>query len=164
MRQLYKIAEEHQEIMNSIENEEFTAEEMKDTLEGAVGTFEDKAKSVLAYSNGLDGDIEAIEKEVKRLNTMKSTLKNKKERMREYLKQNMQRTNISNIKCDLFSITLTRGRQVLLITDQDKIPSDYIDVEVVQKPDKKRLLADLKNGEEIPGCEIAISEEGLLVR
>jgi len=164
MRQLYKIADEHQEIIKSIEEGQFTEDEMADTLEGAVGTFEEKAASVHAYTKGLDGDIESIEAEVKRLNSMKSALKNKKEQMRNYLKHNMQKTGINNIKCPLFSITLAKGRQELLITDESLIPDEYVDVEVIQKPDKKKLLSDLKDGLDIPGCEIQVSDQSLRIK
>ena len=157
MKQLYKIADDHRAIMEVIDSGDFTAEEMADTIDGAVGEFNDKAQSVLAYEKGLDSDIGIIDAEIKRLQSRKRALSNKKQSMRDYLKTNMIRTDITNIKCPLFSITLAKGREKLIIDDQEKIPDEYIQVEVVQTVDKKRLLSDIKSGAEVPGCH---SEEG----
>lgn len=163
MKALYKIAEDHQEIINAIDSGEFTADQMADTLDGAVGSFEDKAQSVLAYEKGLDSDIDILANEIKRLQARKKTVENKKKAMREYLKTNMQRTGITNIKCPLFSITLSKGRDKLVIDDQDAISSDYVTAEVVEMVDKKRLFSDLKAGVEIDGCHIEKSEESLRI-
>lgn len=164
MKELYKIADDHQEIIKAIDSGEFTAEEMADTLEGAIGTFEEKAQSVLAYSENLASDIDQIDLAIKRLQERKKTLSNKKDSMRDYLKRNMQRTGITNIKCPLFSITLAKGRDKVVIDDESLLPSDYLNVEVVQKADKKMLLSDLKEGVDIPGCHIEKGEESLRIK
>ena len=164
MKALYKIAEDHQEIIEAIDSGEFTQEEMADTLEGALGTFEEKAQSVLAYSENIAADIDQVDQAIKRLQERKKTLANKQQSMRDYLKHNMQRTGITNIKCPLFSITLAKGRDKVIIDDEELIPSDYVNVEVVQKADKRALLSDLKEGLDIPGCHIEKGEESLRIK
>ncbi len=164
MKQLYKIAEDHQQIMEAIDSGEYTSEEMADTLEGAVGSFEDKAQSVLAYTEGLSSDIEQVDAAIKRLQDRKKALSNKRDSMREYLKRNMQQTGITNIKCPLFSITLAKGRDKVVIDDESLIPDDYVEVTVVEKPDKRMLLSDLKDGINIPGCRLEKGEESLRIK
>lgn len=163
MKALYKIADDHQEIIKAIDDGTYTAEEMADTLDGAVGTFEDKAQSVLAYTETLKSDIDQVDQAIKRLQDRKKTLKNKSDHMREYLKQNMQRTGITNIKCPLFNITLAKGRDVLVIEDESLIPDEYVDVQVIEKIDKARLLKDRKE-QDIPGCRIEKSDESLRIK
>lgn len=163
MKELYKIADDHQEIIKAIDDGEFTAEEMADTLEGAVGTFEEKAHSVLAYSENLALDIEQVDAVIKRMQARKKALKNKQESMRNYLKRNMQRTGITNIKCDLFSITLAKGSDILVIDDENEVPPEYVETEVVYKIDKRKLLADRKE-KEIPGCHIDKTDDSLRIK
>lgn len=164
MKELYKIAEDHQQIMKAIDEGAFTAEEMADTLEGAVGTFEEKAQSVLAYAENLKSDIDQIDQAIKRLQGRKKAINNQHEAMRDYLKHNMQRTGITNIKCPLFNITLAKGRDVVIIDDASLIPSEFVKVEVVETPDKKALLSALKDGDDIPGCHLEKTAESLRIK
>ena len=68
-----------------------------------------------------------------------------------------------NIKCPLFSITLANGRAKLDITNIAAIPSDYVEVEVVEKVDKKKLLEELKAGVAIPGCCLSQTEQSIRI-
>lgn len=161
---LYAIANEHQQIIEAIDSGEFTPEEMADTLEGAAGTFEEKAQSVLAYAEGLSADIDQVDAQIKRMQERKKQLSNKRQSMRDYLKRNMQLTGITNIKCPLFSITLAKGRDQVIIDDESLIPSDYVDVQVVEKVDNRALLSDLKDGLDIPGCHLEKTDESLRIK
>lgn len=163
MNELYSIADNYQSIIRAIDRGEFTREELQDTLDGAVGSFEEKAQAVLAYTESISADIEQVDQAIKRLQQRKKTLNNKKETMRHYLKENMQRTGITNIKCPLFNITLAKGRDKVVVDDLSLVPTEYIDVDVIQKPNKNEILKVMKNGDDVCGCHIEKGDETLRI-
>ena len=147
-RKLYEITNDIQ----MLEDLDIPEDQIADTLDGAKGEFKLKAERVGKFMANLDADIEAIQHEVKRLNNRISAMRNRKESIREYLRQNMAATGITRISCPLFTITLSEGRNMAVIENEAELPEDYIRVKAVRSVDKKMVLEDLKAGEEIPGA------------
>jgi|FLOH01.1.fsa_nt_gi glutamine synthetase type III len=164
MTHLYELTEQNKELQILAEQGEIDAETLADTMEGIQGSFEEKGIAVIQVAANLDSDIEAIDHEIKRLQARKKSVVNKKEWMREYLRSNMEQSGIDNIKCPLFSITLRKATKQLEITDETKIPADYLDIKTVVSPMKREILAALKTGEYIPGCQLKDSARSLLIK
>lgn len=139
-------------------------EHVKDTLDAVEMEFNDKAQNILSLTNDMDFHISAIDTEIKRLQTKKSAIKNRSESLRDYLRDNMERTGIDKISCDLFSITLCKPTKTVAIDDIDSLPDDYVNVETNVKPDKKKILADLKSGVDIPGSRLEDGKSRLLIK
>lgn len=136
--------------------------DLTDTLDGLEGDIQDKAENLLAVVSNFGSDINQIDTEIKRLQARKKTLSGHQDRLREYLRYNMEAGGISKITCPLFSITLTKPRPVVQIDDADKIPDDYI--KVTRTPVKTDILRELKAGKEIPGASLGESKPGLMIR
>lgn len=162
---LYELTEQHKELEKLAEtSDEDMAQALADTFEAIEGEFEEKAISLVTVANNLSADTDALDTEIKRLQARKKTIQNRQESMREYLRANMESCGISNIKCPLFSITLGKPRQIVLITDEDKIPTDYLNIKTSISPIKADILKALKSGETIPGAELGESKASLTIR
>ena len=148
----------------AMQNEEMTPAEMSDCLDSIECAFEDKANNILAFTNGLDSDVKSIDEEIKRLQARKTTIKNRSDSFKEYLRMNMEKTGISKISHPLFTVTLGRPTKTATVTDESLLPDDYVSVSVVSKPDKRKILADLKEGVDIPGAEISEGKSRLLIK
>ena len=158
---LYELADQYQALKDI---DDMDPEAIADTLEALEGDIQQKAKAIVAVRAGMEASVNAIDAEIKRLADMKKTVLNRETRLRDYLKTNMQRTEISNIKCDFFSITLANGRPALHIFDETAIPDEYMNVKTTVTPERKAILDALKAGEEIPGCQIVTSEPSLRIK
>lgn len=164
MTQVYKLSEQHRELQELVTSGEMTLDDLKDTFDGLEGQFNEKAISLVHVVSNLDADTTAISAEIKRLQDRKKAIENKQASAREYLRTNMEASGITKIECPLFSITLAKGRDTAFIEDESKIPDDLIDVSVVQKPDKRKILTALKSGEEVPGCRLETSKPSLRIK
>ncbi len=164
MVKLYDISSEYNELEQMVAKGELTADEVKDTLEMIEGEFNDKAKNVLYVSNSLESDISILDKEIKRLQAKKKTILNNKERLREYLRSNMEASGINKIESPTFIITLKKAAQQLYIYDEKSIPDKYVDVVTDIKPSKTEILKDLKAGVDVPGCSIVDGVRSLLIK
>ena len=164
MVSLYKLTEQQRELKEIAGNSDAPAEAFSDTFNALEGQFNDKAVSVIHVVKNMDSDVEALDTEIKRLTDRKKTIKNKQESIREYLRTNMEANDITKIECPLFTITLAKCRDVVVIEDAESLPDDYVDVSVVQKPKKAEILRDLKAGEDIPGARIEKSKTSLRIK
>jgi len=164
MTQLYKLSEQHRELQDMVSSGDMSLDELKDTFDGLGGEFNEKAISLVHVVQNMDSDTSEIDTEIKRLQARKKAITNRQDSMRDYLRTNMEASGISKIECPLFSITLAKGRDLVVIDDQDQIPDEYIEVSVVQKPDKREILAKLRAGEDIPGARIEKSKTSLRIK
>lgn len=162
---LYELTEQHRELVALADGDNTELElALADTFEAIEGEFNDKAVALIEVTKNLDSDCESIDKEIERLSNRKKSIQGKKEWMREYLRSNMEASGITKIECPLFSITLGKGRDVVEITDQDKIPADYLNIKTTFAPAKADILRELKAGKKIPGCKLAKSKSSLRIK
>lgn len=163
MDKLHEIASQHKALSLMVEKEEMTFDDVKDTFEALEGEIELKSQSLVEVIDNMDCFVYAAEQEVKRLNKRIKAIKNRQESFRHYLKFNMQNTGISKISCPLFTITLVRGTEMAIVDDEEALDDKFVSVEVITKPDKKKLLAALKLGE-IEGAHIERGEQSLRIK
>lgn len=140
--------------MIELERLDLDAETMSDTLEAISGEFNDKAVSILKFTENMNSDIDALSAEIKRLRERKSVFENRKKRLRAYLLENMEAAGINKIECPYFTASLRKGVESVEIEDQELIPDEYITVEVTEKVDKEAIKRDLKAGLEIQGATL----------
>lgn len=165
MTALYKLTEQQLKLKAMAGNSDMPVDAFKDTFEALDGEFRDKAISVIHIVKNINSDIEELDAEIKRLTARKKTITNKQESIREYLRTNMEASEISKIECPLFTITLSKGCDMAVIDNQDSLPDDYIDVEVVQKPNKSAILRALKaDPESVPGATLGKSKTSLRIK
>lgn len=164
MTKLYDLTSDYKQIINMVEAGELTKEQVKDHLDLIESDFNDKAVSVIHVSNSLDNDISVLDAEIKRLQAKKKSVENSKERLHDYLRNNMEASGITKIKCPQFSITLKQPAPQLHVVEQELIPDDYMVVKTSINPDKRKILADLKDGVDIPGCIIVDGKRSILIK
>jgi len=160
MEHLYEITEAHKEL-EKLEDEGL---DIGDTFEAIEGAFNEKAVSVVHVINNMGGSVTALENEVKRLSDRLKTVKNRQSSIKEYLRYNMEATGINKISCDLFTISIKQGRDIVQIDDESKIPTDYLNIKTSATPMKREILADLKEGKEIAGASIVKSKSSISIK
>ena len=161
---LYELTEQHKELALLAETDDNMAEAVENTMEALEGDFNDKAISLITVVNNINTDVTAIQYEIERLTSRKKVMTNRQESMREYLRTNMEEYGISKIQCPLFTITLAKGRDIVQIQDEEKIPTDYLNIKTSVTPMKREILAELKNGNDIPGAILIKSKSSIRIK
>jgi len=164
MTALHQITDKHRELMELAETSEDMAQAVADTMESIEGEFEEKALSLMSVVSNMDGDVLAINVEIERLTSRKKTVENRQASMKNYLKMNMEASNINKITCPLFTITLAKGRDIVQIDNLNKIPADYLNIKTSYTPMKKEILAALKEGEKIEGASLVKSDSSIRIK
>ncbi len=160
MTHLYEITEAHKEL-EKLEDEGL---DIGDTFEAVEASFNDKAISVVHVIQNMGGNVSALETEIDRLSKRLKTVKNRQESIKEYLRFNMEATGINKISCDLFTISIKQGRDIVQIDDDSLIPTDYLNIKTSSTPMKREILADLKTGKEIAGASMVKSKSSISIK
>lgn len=160
---LYELADQHKALQALADTEAEDMEQaIRDTLEGVEGEFQEKAVALVKVTKNMDADIAALDAEIKRLQQRKRALENNQARMRDYLRENMERTGIRKISCPLFTISCVPGRQIAEVENESALPCQY--VRVKREPDKKAIADALKAGEDVPGARLAQAKSSIRIR
>lgn len=165
MTALYQISKEFQELAVLADTaDEDLAVAIHDTMGAIQAEFEDKGKAIAMLTLNIDGDLEAIQSQIDRLTERKRVINNRKESLKDYLRTNMEAAGITKISHPLFTITLGKGRPIVVIDDEKAIPDDYVDTKVISTPVKGVIAKAIKEGIEVPGAHSEIGKSSISIK
>lgn len=152
---LYAVADEYLRDLNKIESLELDAQTYLDTLEGLSGDIEVKALNVMAYARNLEAESDAIQAAIEAMQNRMKALDRKAEWMREYLKTQMERTGITEIKSPYFVMKLQDNPVKVVIDCEAALPDDcWRLIPEKREPDKKAIKAKLDAGENLAAAHL----------
>lgn len=153
---LYQLADEYQQALEVLDDPELPEEVVRDTLEALQGGLVQKGQAVAAFALNLAAEIEALKAHEKRVAAKRKSLEGREEWLRTYLKSNMERCGISEIKAidGTFTAKLGKGRPSVVIDDEKLIPDDSEFVRWTRSVDKTAIAAAIKAGQEVPGAHV----------
>lgn len=158
---LYQLKNEYIELMTKLADMDLDAQTIADTIEGSgiVESINEKAVSCVMMTRHFDNQCNDIDAEIKRLQALKKQRTNASEKLSQYLISNMQDARIESIDHPLMSIKIRNNPESVEVTEERLIPSDCMmwPDPPPQKPDKTRIKALLRAGEEVPGCRLTRS-------
>lgn len=165
MTALYDISKQYQELTALAEaGDEDLSVAIRDTMEGIAGEFQEKGKALAMVTLNMDGDLEAIQSQIDRLTERKRILTNRKESLKEYLRANMEASGITKITHPLFTITLGKGKPIVVIDEESKIPDEFMNVKVTSSPAKAEIAKAIKEGLEVPGAHSEIGKSSISIK
>lgn len=159
---LYQLTSNYMQIIelsNQLDEETFL-----DTLESIEEPLAMKMANYVKVIRSIEGDIEMIDKEVKRLAELKASKNNTISRLKQTLLDSVEIVGEVNpktggkklvVKDDPFvkSIYTQKNPPSVQVLEEDEIPEDY-KVKQPDKVDSKAILAAYKEDIEVPGVVI----------
>lgn len=165
MSKLYELTGQFRELSALAENaDEDMAVAVRDTMGAIEAEFKDKALAVSHIILNFEADVSAIDAEIERLQERKRLVTNRQGQIKDYLRENMQAAEITKISCPLFTITLAKGRETVVVDDESALPDDLVTVKTDVKPDKAAIAAKLKAGDEVPGARLERSQSTIRIK
>lgn len=151
---LYDISKELERIIILVEREaEANDGEVPELLERELNFWqarkEEKISNCAFLIKNLEGQIAAIDPEIKRLQELKRARASKIERLKKYILENLE--DGETIELDVLKVAVQKS-QFVEITDEDELPDEFIKLE--RKPMKAEISRDLKAGVAVPGAEL----------
>ena len=149
---LYDLTDNFNKVYNQIQAGE-DSEVYLDTLNSIEEAIEEKAIGYAKVIKNIESDNQALAEEIKRLQGRKASNENAIKNLKSNLQDSMEQTGKTVFKTPLFSFGIQNNKESTNIIDETKIPEHYFN-EQPKKLDKRRLLEDMQNGEEIEGADI----------
>lgn len=155
---LYELTGQLMQLQMMLEDETVDPEVLADTLEGVEGEFDIKMENYCKVIKNLEGKMDSIDSEIKRLIERKKTFKNNIERMKSCMFDAMKSVGKREAGGDLFTARIQKNGGklpvVLDVTDTCELPDELI--RITESPDMEAIRELLDSGEK---CKFAHYEE-----
>jgi hypothetical protein len=157
---LYILTGDYLALSNKLNDSELDEQTIIDTLDGASGEIEVKAKNVAMFIRNLESSAEQIKLAEKAMSERRKSLENKAESIKRYLKENMTRCGLTKIECEYFALTIKKNPPSVVIDDDKAIPNEFMVTPepVAPYPDKSAIKAAIQAGAEVAGAHIEQGE------
>ncbi len=140
MSSLYELKDEYLQLLNMLEDPEIEDQVVFDTLEGIDYELEIKAENYAKIIRELEGTVEVIKAEQKRLADKKAKLESNVKKLKDNLQEAMLATGKTKFKTDLFSFSIQKNGGALPVVvdvETSELPDDL--VQITEKPDLKAI-------------------------
>jgi hypothetical protein len=158
---LYEMTEQYASALEDLKD--FDPQTIEDSLAVLSDDINDKARNVVAYTLNQDSDIEQLKAFEKKIADKRKALENSRDSLRDYLKFNMIRLQITSIealdKSFTAKIQKSPGRKLVI---DGEVPKKYTYTET--KTDTAAIKKALQNGEDIGFAHLEMSPDILKIR
>lgn len=161
MASLYNLSEGYKEVLDKMD-EGYSFEDIKDTLDAIKADMDTKVDNIIGLKRSAEGDVEIIDKEIKRLQTLKKQKLNLSDKLKGYLQDMLEVQELTNYRTSKNYVFKKRNAPSKSITDEKLIPDEYW-LSQAPKLNAKQLTDDLKAGKEVPGAKLKVTES-LVIR
>lgn len=156
---LYQMAGVYVELQRAAEE----GEDVTEQLSALAGRIEDKAAALVRIERDLQLDADKLGEEVRRLTARKRAVEANRDRLRDYLRSNMDVCGIHRVKAAAFTITLGAESERVEVVDEALVPETY--VRIKREVDKRAVLdAYRTTGEVVAGCNIVAGQRPLTIK
>ena len=145
MFQLYKIANSYQQFFNLIDTNEEINSDCKEFLDSLSDDLKEKAINLGSLIINLESEEKAIEDAISEMKNRQFKLIKKIDWLKNYLKENLERCEIKEIKSPYFDIKIKFNPISVIVENESIVPSEYFKEVVMRRLDKQTISQELKN-------------------
>lgn len=152
---LFQMSDTARQLHELLESGDIDEQVLLDTME-SIGAGE-KLEDYVYVMKSMEAEMSMYDTEITRLKENKRVLENRTEYLKSKIIEYMQATGQKTANSGTFKLTM-RENKSCEITNESEIPLEFLrEVPAKYEPDKKALLAALKNGEKISGASLKTS-------
>ncbi|HGY0990848.1 TPA: siphovirus Gp157 family protein, partial [Enterococcus faecalis] len=124
MATLYELSNDYLKVLSLAE--ELDDGTLKDTLDSISDSIDLKVENTAKVVKELESNISIVEKEIKRLQSRKTTLSNNVKYLKGYLQDEMEKVGKTKIKGELFNVGIQNNPVSVNIIDEKLIPIGFL--------------------------------------
>lgn len=158
---LFQIGDEYRALRQILENDlEFDQETgevvdnslvFKQLFDELKASLDDKLNNYQRVIIELNGQIDTITREIKRLQNRKTAIANNIERMKEAMLGGISASGNTSVKTDFFTFHVRKSESVNIF-DEDKLSRTFLRMKF--EPDKNKIKDAIKKGETVEGARV----------
>jgi len=155
---LYQIADHYLEALDGLaeqmDEEEVLPDAIVAALNALAGTFTDKAVNVAAYIRTLEAEAEAIATVQKTLIARKTALDHHADRLRAYLKTEMERTGLDRVRHPWLTVRVQANPPRVVVEAVTQVPDRFKETVTTVNILKAEIAQALKAGQAVAGAHL----------
>jgi hypothetical protein len=151
---LYEIADQYREALDNLTDLDLPPDVVNDTLEALSGELSLKAWNIAAALLHMEGEAELIRQAEERMSRRRRALEIRAAGLRQYLKIQMERINIREIRSPQFIIKVKQNPPKVILDDESAIPEAFKREESVIHVDKNGIRQALLSGRPVQGAHL----------
>jgi hypothetical protein len=160
---LYNIEQNYLTLVeNLIENGGELTPELETELAITKQDLQNKGVCYGFIVKELEGNIDLIDLEIKRLNALKKPLVNSIDRLKNNLSQAMQMFDVTELKTPLLKINFRKSESVE-VTDINLLDADFVKTTITKAADKIAIKEAIKQGENVQGA-VLVTNQNLQIK
>lgn len=160
---LRQLTHDQEAILTQVEDGDFTLEQVSDHLDMLDSERKQKIENYLHVINRLQNEEVTVAAEIDRLQDIRRSKEKALANIKNWLLMSMKDGEKHDF--DLFKVSRVKGRQGVTVIDDKKLPMQFMTHKPESwQPDKRAILAKMKEGEEIAGAELTISKSSLRIK
>lgn len=132
---LYQYTEEFQQLIDFMEENDLSREDLADTIEAIQLSAEDKIKNTGKVIRMKNDNIEIMKKRKNEIDEMIKRETKQVQSLKEYLLFNMNQLEVKKVQDTDITVSVRKSKS-MVITDENKLPEEYIKTVTEVKPDK----------------------------
>ena len=125
-----------------------------DTLDAINDDRKTKLDNLASWADQLKSEIDFIDEKQKTWRDEKAYRINKLNWIKQYMTDALDDAGIKKLNTDNHMLSVRNFKASTVIDDEDKLPSEYKEIESVVKPNKKEIYQALKNGLTVDGAHL----------
>lgn len=158
---LYDITNEFEKLLDNLLDHDDS--DLIKEIESIEGEFKSKSANVAKYIRNLEHLAAGIKEVENNQKNRRGSIEKKIIKLKDYLRFNFERTNTEKIENDDIVIAMYKNPVKVNILDENKIPEKFFHLKEAKVLNKDKVKESLKNGEDIPGCEL-IQEKRITIK
>jgi|ERR1700685_1101125 len=159
---LYQLTNEHDFLLSQLYDHETgeVNQEIENKLMQLDSTAVKKCTSIASYIRRMEADKEQLEKLEQEIYKRKKSYDKEMDRLKAYLKSNMERMEIDYIRSPFFQVKIKTNPHSTEIINEELIPQKFLNVKIIEKtevkPDKNAIKEEvLRTGVQVPGAYVS---------
>ncbi|EGQ3873786.1 siphovirus Gp157 family protein [Staphylococcus pseudintermedius] len=161
MSNLFDLNQNELAILEMLENEELSFDDVKDTLDAIKDEQKRKYDAMQKMILSLKGDINTLKEREAALNKRRKSYENKIKSLQNYMLDSMRFKGERKFKTEEFTYFIRKSDSTQ-IDDENAIPDKY-KIEQAPKINKTQIKKDIKAGIDVKGASL-VENESLGVR
>lgn len=160
---LYELSADWENVYQMLDDPDIPEDAIMDSLEGIEMIMEDKADSIAKILKAMNGDIDATDAEIKRLQGRNAARKNRATWLKKSLEDMMRTTGKTKFKTVLFSFGIQKngGKLPVEFVPGRNVPAEWLKPGY---PDTARIREHLEAGNILDFATLGVRGESLQIR
>lgn len=158
---LYKIGTELQQALEMVmDHDGEVTEEIEQALESIEKSLVEKTDNIASWVESQEDLVNLIKEKENQLKELKKKIEKRMSSFDLYVEGCLINMGKASLEGDTRKISIRKRSQVVQVTDESKLPLDYINIpKPVSKPDLKAIKKAIESGVDVPGAHITISQK-----